>query len=484
MERLTGLDASFLYNETPTLHMHTLKYSVLDVSTVPGGYDFARFQHELERRLHLLPPFRRRIVEVPGRINHPVWIEDPGFDLSFHVRRVTVPAPGGGREMDEVIAEIASSPLDRNRPLWEIWLLEGLSSEVAGGGTGTYVGFLAKIHHSVADGVAAAALLANVMADGPDDVDPPPPIEPWRPEAMPSWWQLLLDSIRDLLRSAVHMPGLLRRTVPRIRAVSRHRREADISPPRPILDTARTPFNGALTPHRSFATGTVRLADLKEVKDAFGATVNDVVLAMVAGSLRAWLDKRGPLPDRALVAGVPVSTDDPDAVRRLGGNKVSNMFTSLCTDIADPVQRLAAIHAITAEAKVVHNLLGADMLADWSEYTPPRPYAWFMRQYGRFRLAERHRPPINLVVSNVPGPREPLYVAGAQMTGIWSVGPILEGIGLNVTVWSYRDALNVGVIACRDHIEDPHEITDGMATALAELLVLAREVHALSDGVS
>jgi diacylglycerol O-acyltransferase len=483
MERMTGLDASFLYNETSTLHMHTLKYTVLDVSTVPGGYDFARFQHELERRLHLLPPFRRRIVEVPGRINHPVWIEDPGFDLSYHVRRIGVPPPGGGREMDDVIAEIASWPLDRSRPLWEIWLLEGLSPEIAGGGTGTYVGFLAKIHHSVADGVAAAALLANVMASGPEDVDPPPPTEPWRAEPMPRPWRLLLDAIRDLLTSLARMPALLRRTVPRVRAVSRHRKTSDVVMPRPILDTARTPFNGSLTAHRSFATATVKLADLKTVKAAFGVTVNDVVLAMVAGSLRAWLDKRGALPDRALVAGVPVSTDDPDAVARLGGNKVSNMFTSLCTDIEDPVERVAAIHAITKEAKVVHNLLGADMLADWSEYTPPRPYAWLMRQYGRFNLAERHRPPINLVVSNVPGPREPLYVAGAQMVGIWSVGPILEGIGLNVTVWSYRDALNIGVIACREHIQDPHEVTDGMADALAELVSLAT-VRVPSDGVS
>jgi diacylglycerol O-acyltransferase len=175
-----------------------------------------------------------------------------------------------------------------------------------------------------------------------------------------------------------------------------------------------------------------------------------------------------------LVAGVPVSTDDPDAIKRLGGNKVSNMFTTLATNVEDPIERLRAIHDVTSAAKEMHNILGADMLADWSEYTPPRPYAWFMRQYSRFGLAEKHRPPINLVVSNVPGPREPLYVAGARMEGIYSVGPILEGIGLNVTVWSYCDQLNVGVIACREHIADPHEITDGMADALEELLAIGR----------
>jgi diacylglycerol O-acyltransferase len=471
VERLTGLDASFLYNETPTLHMHTLKYTVLDVSTVPGGYDFERFRHELDRRLHLLPPFRRRIVQVPGQLHHPVWIEDPDFDLGYHVRRMGVPAPGGREQMDQVIADIASWPLDRSKPLWEIWMLEGLE--------GGHVGFLAKIHHAVADGVAAAAMLANVMASTAEDVDPPPPVQPWRPEPIPSRSRLLIDALRDFVLGLLRLPGLLRRTVDGMKRVSAHRKSAEIATPRPILDTPNTPFNGSLTPHRSFATSTLALGDVKEAKAAFGVTINDIVLAMVAGSLRAWLDKRGALPDRALVAGVPVSTDDPDAIKRLGGNKVSNMFTTLATDIEDPVSRLHAIHDVTSAAKEMHNILGADMLADWSEYTPPRPYSWFMRQYSRFGLAERHRPPINLVVSNVPGPREPLFVAGARMEGIYSVGPILEGIGLNVTVWSYCDQLNVGVIACREHISDPHEITDGMADALDELLTIGRssEMH-------
>jgi diacylglycerol O-acyltransferase len=395
-----------------------------------------------------------------------VWIEDPEFDLAYHVRRIGVPPPGGRVQMDAVIADIASWQLDRTRPLWEIWMLEGLENG--------RVGFLAKIHHSVADGVAAAAMLANVMATSAEDVDPPPPIEPWRPEEMPSRGRLLMDALRDLVLRLVRLPALLRRTVGGVRAVAEHRKQAEVATPRPILDTARTPFNGSLTPHRSFATATLSLADLKEAKTALGVTLNDIVLAMVAGSLRTWLDKRGALPDRALVAGVPVSTDDPDAIKRLGGNKVSNMFTTLATNVEDPIERLRAIHDVTSAAKEMHNILGADMLADWSEYTPPRPYAWFMRQYSRFGLAEKHRPPINLVVSNVPGPREPLYVAGARMEGIYSVGPILEGIGLNVTVWSYCDQLNVGVIACREHIADPHEITDGMADALEELLAIGR----------
>jgi len=465
VERLSGLDASFLYNETPTLHMHTLKYAVLDVSTLADGYCFERFTEELAARLHLLPPFRRRVQPVPFGLHHPVWIEDETFDLTYHVRRIGVPPPGGRAEMDGVIAEIASWPLDRSRPLWEIWVLEGLE--------GGRVGFLAKIHHSLADGVAAAALLANVMDATPDAAPPAPPPVIWRGEPVPSRTRLVLDALRDLAIDIAHLPALARRTLPRVRAALRARRTATAVPPRPILDTPNTPFNGALTAQRSFATATLPLAAVKTVKDAFAVTVNDVVLAVVAGALRSWLLARGALPDRALVAGVPVAADDGSGATRLGGNKVSNLFTSLRTDIEDPVERLRAIHEVTGTAKHLHSLLGAELLADWIEYTPPKPYAWFMRQYGRFRLAERHRPPINLVVSNVPGPRAPLFVAGARLEGIYSVGPVLEGIGLNVTVWSYGDDLDVGVIACREHVADPHEITGAMAAALDDLVTRA-----------
>lgn len=467
MERLTGFDAGYLYMETPTLHMHTLKLALLDMSAVAGGYDFERFERELERRLHLLPPFRRRFVKVPFELHHPVWIEDPDFDLAHHVRRAAVPAPGGSREMDALIGDIAGRQLDRTRPLWEIWMLDGLADG--------RVAFLAKIHHTLADGLAAAQLLANVMAVSADDVDPPPPLEAWAPEEVPSRWRLVAGAIADMVRKLGRLPRLVRSTGRGARAVAHHRKRAGVRPPRPIVDVPNTPFNASLTPHRTFATATVPLARVKAVKAAFDVSVNDVVLAMVAGSLRAYLDARRSLPDRALVAGVPVSTDEPGAEPRLGGNKVSNLFTSLRTDLGDPVARLQAIHEVTRAAKHVHNLLGADMLADWAEYTPPKPYAWFMRLYSRWRLADRHRPPINLVVSNVPGPRDPLYVAGARLDRIYSVGPILEGIGLNVTVWSYLDQLNIGAIACREHVGDLHEVTDGMAVALDELLALAEE---------
>ena len=455
MERLTGLDAGFLYMETPTLHMHTLKIAVVDPASVPGGYSFRRFKEVLDERLHLLPPFRRRIVDVPAKIHHPVWVEDAAFDLSDHVRRVGCPAPGGMAEFAELVSDIASRQLLRDRPLWEIWCVEGLE--------GGRVAFVAKIHHSVADGVAAASLLANVALDlGDVGAD-----TSWRGDVVPSRGELFRHAVRDLARELKYLPRLLRTTLRNMAAVRRRRKESDLTPPLPF-DTPNTRFNTSLTAHRTFTMATVSLGDVKAVKDAFGTTVNDVVLAIVAGALRVYLYERDELPDKPLVAGVPVSTTaEPD---RLGGNKVSNMFTALRTDIEDPVERLQAISEVTKAAKEFHNVLGSEMLRDWSEITPPRPFAWFMRWYSRRDLAARHRPPINLVVSNVPGPSEPLSIADANIVALYSMGPILEGIGLNVTVWSYVDSMNFGIVSCPEFAPDLWSLTDGIATELAALL--------------
>lgn len=462
MERLSGLDAGFLYMETPTLLMHTLKIAVLTPPDDEEGYTFDRFVRTLGERLHTLPPFRRRVVEVPGRIAHPVWIEDPDFDLSRHIRRTTVAAPGGPREMDDAIATIASTPLDRSRPLWELWVLEGL----ADGRFAT----VTKIHHAAADGVAASALLANVMTTQQADTGAPPGAQDWRAEPVPSRWRLLRDAIVHQLRNLWRLPALIGRTWSSVRRVLRRRREAPLSPPLPIKDTPDTAFNASLTTRRAFATTSLALDDVKTVKSRVGVTVNDVLLGLIAEALRCYLSARHALPVRSLVAGIPVSTDRPDDVARLGGNRVSNLFTSLRTDIADSVVRLGAIHDVTAEAKVVQNMLGATMMQEWVEYTPPGPFTWFMNRYSAHHVADRHHPPINLVVSNVPGPSDPLFVAGADLREIYSVGPILEGIGLNITVWSYAQRMYVSAMSCADTMPDLHDVTDAIPHALDDLL--------------
>ncbi|HEY2429634.1 MAG TPA: wax ester/triacylglycerol synthase family O-acyltransferase [Acidimicrobiales bacterium] len=469
MQRLTGLDAGYLYMETPTLHMHTLKISVLDPSAMPGGYSFGRVREELERRLHLLPPFRRRLVQVPFGIHHPLWIEDPDFDLDWHLHRVAVPPPGGQRQFCELISDIASHQLDRTRPLWEIWVVEGLEQG--------RVGFVAKLHHSVADGVAAAALLANVLTTDPSPGDPPPPLHPWAPEVEPSRAAVAGAAVVDAAKGLRRLPGLLRRTALGMREAGRVRKRHPEVPAATPMNTPRTPFNGSLTPHRIFATATVPLDSVKAVRKAFGVTVNDVVLGMSAGALVRYLDKHGSPPDKPLLAGVPVSVSgEPEDGPRLSGNRVSNLFVSLCTDVEDPVARLRAIHASSTVAKEVHQALGAEMLADWSELTPPKPFSAWMRLYSKLRLADHHAPPQNVVISNVPGPTEPLYITGARLAELYSVGPILEGIGLNITVWSYLGTLYIGLISCRELMPDLWDLASLLPEALDELTCAAAPV--------
>lgn len=459
MERMSGIDAGFLYMETPTLPMHTLKVAVLEPQ--PGvDYSLAGLRRAMAGRLHLLPPFRRRVVEVPFGLHHPLVVEDPDFDLDRHLRHAAAAAPGGMRELDAVVSRIAAAPLDRRHPLWELWIVDGLE--------GGRLAAVAKIHHALADGVAAAALLANVMSPDPAAPDPVAPAsEP--PPPLPGAGALLRAALRDRLRVVGELPGLLAATARGLRAVARARRAAAVRPPRPLLDAPRTSINGALSGRRQFASLSLPLDDIRGVRAACGVTVNDVLLAVVAGALRGYLAARGEVPRRPLLAEVPVGTDPPGAPPRLGGNRVANVFTSLCTDVDDPLERLRQIHLHMQAGKELNRALGPELFRLWTEHTPPRPFAWVVRQYARLRIADRHPPPINVIVSSVPGPRQRLYWSEGSLWALYSVGPLVDGVGLNVTAWSYVDRLNVGLLACPDRLRDLDELVERMRAALAEL---------------
>lgn len=461
MEQLTGFDASFLYSETPALHMHTLKLAVLDVSQLEGAYSFERVRETLAQRLHLLPPFRRRLIEIPGGLSHPVWIEDPGFDLDRHLRRVVAREPGGPRELAAVVSEIAGTPLDRSRPLWEITVVEGLADGK--------LGFVAKIHHAVADGAAAVQLLTNALFHGPE---PPPPERPWQSEPIPARGQLLRVALVAVLRNLLLFPIAVYRGIRGQIAVWRQRR-AGAPHPSLAFNTPITRFNRALSPNRIFATASLRLADMKAVGSALGCSVNDVFLGVCSGALRRYLLEHRELPGLPLVACIPVSTAR-DARPRLWGNRVASIYTALFLDVEDPIRRLRATRDVTEASKRDLLARGPELHETWSQFAPPRPFAWASNLISRFRLADHLRPPINLVTSNVRGPSEPLTVLGARLVALHSVGPILEGIGLNITAWSYLDTVNFGLLACPEAMPDLWTLADHVPAAMDELLQAVR----------
>lgn len=462
MERFTGQDASFLYMETPSVHMHTLKVVVLDLpAKIPYADVFDLMRVSMESKLHLVPRLRLRPVEVPGGLHHPMWVNDPNFNIGRHLYRSRIAAPGGQREMDQAVAEIASTQLPRDRPLWETWLLEGF----ADGG----IVLVTKIHHSLADGVASATMLAKLMTLEPDRDDLNAPNPAWVPEPIPSRRTLIRDAVRDQKAQLGDIGPLMKRTVGGVVNVLRNIKHRATAVPYPFV-TPRTVFNRTLSPRRSFATTSLPIAELKAVKNAADVTLNDVVLATVAGALDRFFAARGDILTRPLIASVPMAVATPDEAPREAGNRVANLFTSLCNDVRDPLERLRKIHAVTLQSKEVQHQLGLETMLDWSDAAPAVIYRWILGSFSQSGLSDVMPPPANLIISNVRGPDNPLFVADARLRTIYSVGPAIEGIGLNITGWSYCGDLAIAVIADADAIPDPHIITDAMRPALDDLI--------------
>ncbi len=472
MQRLTGIDAGFLYMETPSSPMHVAGLAVYDPSGSPG-WTVDQIKDLLRQRLHLAPPYRRRLATVPFGLHHPVWIEDPDFDLDWHVRHVGVPSPGDSRQLADLAAHLVSLPLDRNRPLWEMWVIEGLEHG--------YVATLSKVHHAAIDGASGNELTVALFDLTPEVAEVPPPEQPWRPDRVPSDPELIGYALNSLARQPLRAAKTVRRTVATALNLRSANRQPDAAPPPAPFSAPRTSINAALTPHRSYAMTTLSLSEVKRVKNAFGATVNDVVLALCAGALRRYFDERGEELDRPLVAMVPVSVR-AESEKAAMGNRVSSMLASLATDVDDPVERLGAIHEGMRHAKDQQQAIGADTLTDWAEFAAPAVFSRAVRLYSRTRMADRHRPIFNVTISNVPGPPFPLYSAGARLTANYPMGPIFDGGGLNMTVMSYQDNLDFGLLACPELVDDVWSIADALGDALEELTKAAAAAERAAAG--
>ena len=489
MHQLSPLDTAFLTMETPRQFGHVCSLVILDPSSSASGDVHADLVRAFEARRHQLGVYRRKLATVPFDLDRPYWVEDPDLDLDFHIRALALPAPGDDEQLGEQVARIIARPLDRSRPLWEWYVISGLA--------GGRVGVLTKLHHATIDGASGVELIQLLLETEPDAAPPEPaPSDAAAVESLPSAANLLartavgyatrpqkmVELQVQLLRTAARLTGnpvfrqLALAAMPGLRALRRRageRPEGTVPPTLTAGSAPATPWNRAVTAHRRFAFRSLDLADAQAIKHAFGVTVNDVVLALCASALRGYLDERDVLPTKPLVAMVPISVRQPGE----GGeftNRVTGTTVPIHTDLADPAARLRAIHESMAAAKELHEAIPATILTDVTEFVPPALAAQASRLSSRIRMADRMNPPFNLTISNVPGPRVPLYLGGAAMEHFYPVSVVAEGQGLNMTVQSYLGRLDFGLVADRDLVPDLWDLCDGLDRAMRELLDAAR----------
>jgi WS/DGAT/MGAT family acyltransferase len=464
LRQLTSLDSQFLALESARQSGHVGGLAILDPSTAPGGsLGCADIQDLIAERLPLLPPLRWRLAEVPFGLDYPYWVDDADFDLDFHVRELALPAPGSDAQLAEQTARIVSRPLDRARPLWELYLIHGLESGC--------VAMLTKIHHALIDGMSGAEIMGLLLDLSPEgrELPEPPPSEP---EREPGDLELLARGVLGVPRYPLRLLRSLPTAIPnieetpfstlqgagtlgRLGGLARRVVGGDGQiPDRRRLAAPRTSFNGRISPHRRFAFGQVSLDEVKAVKNAHGTTVNDVIVSICAGSVRRWLVDHGELPPEPLVAQIPVSVRTDEQVGTYG-NRIMLMSAPLHTEEGDPVERLRKTHESLIEMKERHRALPAELLQDANHFIPPAVFSRAARLTFRLSTAGPvGRPTWNLVISNVPGPQFPLYCAGARLEANYPVSVITDGMGLNITVMSYCGHLDFGIVADRDQMKD------------------------------
>jgi diacylglycerol O-acyltransferase len=475
MQQLTGLDASFLALETATTTGHVGGLCVLDPSGAPKPLTLARLTEVLAERIPLVPVLRRKLLNVPLGLDQPYWIDDPNFDIEYHVREIALPRPGSDAQLNEQVSRLHARPLDRSRPLWEIYLITGLA--------GRRAAVYTKIHHAAIDGASGAELLTVLLDLTPAGRDLPA-AEPFTPASPPGLPLLAAKAAARLawrpietVRLTNELVKVLPTLAPAVNTLvggmlRLNRGDGGIIANTPGRAPA-TPFNKQITPHRRVAFRSVDLATVKAVKNAFGVSVNDVVMAMCAGALRRWLTEHDALPDQPLVAMIPVSVRDPASKGALG-NKVSAMLATLPTSVADPGLRLEIVHAATKLAKAQQAAIPQGLVDQISDFAPPALTARAARVV--FATGVLHRlPPFNLTISNVPGPNVPVYLCGARLIAHYPVSVVTDGQGLNITLVGYLGQLHFGLVSCRELVPDIDALAGYLVDELAVLVETAEK---------
>lgn len=486
LRQLTSLDAQFLAMEDERTHGHVSALGIYDPSTAPGGeLTLEAIRRTIDERLHLLPPFRWRLMRVPFDLDYPYWAEDPHFDLEFHVRELALPEPGDEAMLAEQAARLISRPLDHRRPLWELYLIHGLK--------GGKVAMVSKVHHAAVDGMSGGEIMSILFDVTPEPREVDPPTENGS-VSVPTNTEMIGRAFKSLPKAPFRFADRLGRLLPHVdvvpsvlgapgtehmsRTLSKFRQAVGIEDRadvlvRPKFSPPRGAYDDLLSPHRIFGFGSISLNDVKEIKDHFGVKVNDVVVTLVAATLREHMLLHDMLPDRPLIAQVPVSVRSDDEFGTFG-NEISLMFVPIPTHLDSVVDQLYAAVDELSDAKERHHALPAKALRDVTQFIPPALHQRASRaMFGLARLGIS--PPYNIVISNVPGPPIDIYSAGAKLEALYPLSIILDRAAINVTVMSYRDSIDIGITGDREQTPDVQVMIDGMQKAAKELLATARK---------
>lgn len=463
MEQLSALDAAFIYLESTRTPMHIGGLYLIDGKEAGDPFSYEALRAHVDSRLPLARTFRQRLVEVPLAMGHPYWVEDPEFDLNLHLLHMGAPRPGGKTELMRLAGDLFARPLSRSRPLWEMAFVDGVDN-YPGLSPGSYA-IIARVHHAAVDGISGTEIMGAL-------VDPTPetarqlPADDWRPERVPKGVELIAKSYGKIGSKSIDLAKTLGRTLSGAGSlVSRTLEETQERPPLPMT-APRTLLNARVGPHRTFGGIEIGLDRIKAIRQRIpGTTVNDVLLTVCSGALREWLTARDALPKESLVAMVPMSVRSKEKKTAMG-NLVRAILVEIGTDVADPHERLVRIRRSASGAKGYGHALPANELM---EFVPSETAALASRLYLRMRGSDRHRPLFNLVITNVPGPPVPIYLAGAKVHGHLGTAPVFDGMGLILVIFSLAGRISIGITACRDLMENAAELERQLEDSMAAL---------------
>lgn len=480
MRQLTGLDASFLYLETANSPMHIGGFSIYDPSTAPGGkVRFKQIVEHIHQRARRVPAMTSRLMTVPFSLDHPYWVADGDFDPEFHVRHIALPKPGDWRQLCILVSRIHARPLDRNRPLWEAYVIEGLD-DVEGFPKGCFALFT-KMHHAAIDGASGVEINSVLHDLSPDTATDMDKVTEFLVEQPPKKSEMLWQAQKNTLRLPFRFIGITKDAAPSLYNAAKGVISGKL---KRVGNIPRTRFNRNVSPHRVVDALRVSFEDVRSIKNAFPpVTVNDVALSIVGGALRQYLLAKDELPEPSLAALAPINIRTEDK-KGAAGNEVSQMTVLLRTDIADPKERLLAVNESTRNAKELTNAIGAKTMTDYLQFTPSTLTAAAARLSSSLSLMNRVTPFYNCVVTNVPGPRIPLYFCGAKMQVSFPTGPAIDSVGLFQAISTYCDEFTITFSACREMLPDPEVYAQCLRDSLAALLEASKHVSAASPAAS